>query len=389
MSQLAEKAYLTHSGLQHCILFYLLFILYLNWHTKGLPNALRLAAGNCVRIGNKSGCAAADGVSASGDGALRTGAARRGIARIRLRHTPLTLAHIAVLAVRITDAFRLAPGDGVRIRDESGLTSADGVTAPSHRAFRAGTARRRIAGVRLRHTPLAQADVTAAMEALGITHTLWPAASDGVRLRHEPGLALTDGVTSPVYGTPGPRTAGVRRTRIRLLLTLVTSADKAHPTIRIHAALRLAPGNRVRIRGVAGDAAALGIAVTVQRTGRPGAARRGTAGVSPWTRRHAHRQVVRATRPAQPVLQDDRRAGVLVRRTAAVHRARHGDVAGHACADRVALIVDGALGVLATGRRGAGRPRVLELAVVAGRPHGAAVRLPGHRDEVLGRCGGQ
>jgi hypothetical protein len=89
-----------------------------------------------------------------------------------------------VLAVRITDAFRLAPGDGVRIRDESGLTAADGVTAAGHRALRTGSARGGIAGVRLRHTPLAQADVAAAMEALGITHTLRPAAGDGVGLRH-------------------------------------------------------------------------------------------------------------------------------------------------------------------------------------------------------------
>ncbi len=201
---------------------------------------------------------------------------------------------------------------------------------------------------------------------------------------------MTDGVARSVHGTAGARTAGVRRTGVRLLLTLVAPADKAHATVRIHAALRLAPGNRVRIRGVARDAAALGIAVAVQRTGSPGAARRRTAGVGPWARRRAHRQVVRPPRPAQPVLQDDRRAGVLVRRTAAVHRARHRDVAGHACADRVALIVDGALGVLAARRGGAGRPRVLELAVVAGRPHGASVRLPGHRDEVLGRgAGGQ
>jgi hypothetical protein len=295
-----------------------------------------------------------------------------------------------VLAVRIPDALRLASGDGVRIRYESRLTAADGVTAAGHRALRTGTAWRGIARIRLRHTPLAQAHVAAAMEALGITHTLRPTPGDGVGFRHESRLALTDGVAGSVHGTPGARTARVRRTRVRLLLTLVAPADKAHATIRIHAALRLAPGNRVRIRGVAGDAAALGISVAVQRTGRPGAARRRTAGVGPWTSRRAHRQVVRPARPAQPVLQDDRRAGVFVRRTAAVHRARHGDVAGHACADRVALIVDGALGVLAAGRRGAGRPRVLELAVVAGRPHGASVRLPGHRDEVLGRgAGGQ
>ncbi len=371
----------------HCSTWYLF---YASTSTKSLPNALRLAAGNSVRIGNKSGWAAADSVSASGDGALRAGAARRGIARIRLRHTPLALAHITVLAVRITDALRLASGDGVRIRDESGLTAADGVTAAGHRALRTGTAWRGIARIRLWHTPLAQAHVTAAMEALGITHTLWPTPGDGVGLRHETWLTLTDGVAGSVHGTAGARTAGVRRTGVRLLLTLVAPADKAHPAVRIHAALRLTTGNRVRIRGVAGDAAALGIAVAVQRTGRPGAARRGTAGVSPRASRRAHRQVIRATRPAQPVLQDDRRAGVLVRRTAAVHRARHRYVAGHACADRVALIVDGALGVLAAGRRGAGRPRVLELAVVAGRPHSAAVRLPGHRDEVLGRgAGGQ
>jgi hypothetical protein len=43
MPQMAQKAYLTHSGLQHCLLFYLLFF-YASTSTKSLPNALRLAA---------------------------------------------------------------------------------------------------------------------------------------------------------------------------------------------------------------------------------------------------------------------------------------------------------------------------------------------------------
>jgi hypothetical protein len=77
--------------------------------------------------------------------------------------------------------------------------------------------------------------------------------------------------------------------------------------------------------------------------------------------------------------------GVLVGWTAAIHGAGHGDVAGDAGADGVALVIHRALRVFSAGRRRAGGPGVLKLAVVAGRPHRPPVRLPGYRDKVLRR----
>ena len=63
---------------------------------------------------------------------------------------------------------------------------------------------------------------------------------------------------------------------------------------------------------------------------------------------------------AQPVLQDDRGHLVLAGRAAAVHRAGHRDEAGHAAAYRVALVVDGALRVLAARRGVAGAAGILK-----------------------------
>jgi hypothetical protein len=45
MPQLAQKTYLTHSGLQHCLLFY--FILF---YASSYPNALQLAALHTVLL---------------------------------------------------------------------------------------------------------------------------------------------------------------------------------------------------------------------------------------------------------------------------------------------------------------------------------------------------
>ena len=72
-----------------------------------VPDTLGLAAGDSIRVGDKSGFASTDGISGSGDGALSSRSARRRIAWVRFLHTPLALADETKLAVRVADTLGL------------------------------------------------------------------------------------------------------------------------------------------------------------------------------------------------------------------------------------------------------------------------------------------
>ena len=60
--------------------------------------------------------------------ALGVGSAWRGLAGVWSGHAPLALTHIALLTVRVPGALRPTAGDRVRLGDQPGLTSANGVT---------------------------------------------------------------------------------------------------------------------------------------------------------------------------------------------------------------------------------------------------------------------
>ena len=64
------------------------------------------------------------------DSADSSGAAGTGNTGVRLLHTSLALTDVAAATVRIHQALRFTPGDGVGIGDEPGLTSTDGITGP-------------------------------------------------------------------------------------------------------------------------------------------------------------------------------------------------------------------------------------------------------------------
>ena len=185
-----------------------------------------------------------------------------------------------MLAVRVAGALRLTPRDGIRIGDKAGLTATNGIAAAGDRALGARAAGRRVTGIRPWDTALALTDVIAALEAVRIAYTLRATAGDGVRLGNEAGLTLTDGIAGPVHRAPRARTAGVRVTGVGLLLALVSPAHKAHTTVGIHAAFRLAGGDGIRIGRMAADAATLGIPVPVQRAGCARTAGCWTAGVA-------------------------------------------------------------------------------------------------------------
>ena len=117
---------------------------------------------------------------------------RRRATRVWLLDTSLALANVSLLTVRVNDTFRFTSGDGVRVGDQAGLTSTDGVACPGHRALSPRATGRWVTRVGLDDTPLALANVC--LLAVGVYNALRAAASDGVRLGDEARLTGANGI---------------------------------------------------------------------------------------------------------------------------------------------------------------------------------------------------
>jgi len=142
--------------------------------------------------------------------------------------------------------------------DVVGKASADRVAIWSHRALCVRPARTWVAWVRLDHTPLALTDVTGL--AIGIPNTFRSAASDGVRLGNETGLAATDGVSSKVDRADSSRAAGAWNTGVRLFHALLVLANVTALAVRVSHTFRFAARNSVRVGDQTWFASADGIA---------------------------------------------------------------------------------------------------------------------------------
>lgn len=81
------------------------------------------------------------------DSADSSGAAGTGNTGVRLLHTSLALTNVAAATVRIHQALRSTPRDGVGVGDQAGLTSADGVTRPGESTVCSRTTGRGVAGL--------------------------------------------------------------------------------------------------------------------------------------------------------------------------------------------------------------------------------------------------
>ena len=161
--------------------------------TVRVNDTLRLTPGDSIGVGDEARLTSADGVTRPRYRALRPGATGRGVTRIGLHNTSLVLTDVSLLTVRVSHTLRLTPGDSVGVGDETRLTSADGVTIPSHRALGSRSAGIWITGVGLDDTSLALADV--ALLTVWVYDALWAAAGDGVGLGDEAGLTGADRVT--------------------------------------------------------------------------------------------------------------------------------------------------------------------------------------------------
>ena len=117
---------------------------------------------------------------------------RRRVTRVWLLDTSLALANVSLLTVRVKDTFRFTSGDGVRVGDQAGLTSTDGVACPGHRALSPRATGRWVTRVGLDDTPLALTNVS--LLAIRVYDALRAAASDGVRRGDEARLTGANGI---------------------------------------------------------------------------------------------------------------------------------------------------------------------------------------------------
>lgn len=171
-----------------------------------VSGALWATPSDGVRLGDQTRLTATDGVSSKINSTHSSWTTWRWITGVWLLHTPLSLAHISLLAVRVNDTLWAAASDGVRLRDQSRLTGADGVAmlvdiAPGARSTRIGLAR-----VRLGHTPQISADHS--HPAVRVNLTLWLAAGDGVWVGGEARDTSTLRVAVSVDSTQGARSTG-------------------------------------------------------------------------------------------------------------------------------------------------------------------------------------
>ena len=81
------------------------------------------------------------------DSADSSGAAGTGNTGVRLLHTSLALTDVAAATVRIHQALRSTPRDGVGVGDETWLTPTDGVARPGESTLGSGTTGGGVAGL--------------------------------------------------------------------------------------------------------------------------------------------------------------------------------------------------------------------------------------------------
>ena len=169
-------------------------------------------------------------------------------------------AGVGVAGVRLL----LAAGDGVGGRDVALDTLTHGVAGTVGAALSVGTTGTGVAGV-----------------GWGSDDPQDGAPGDGVGLGGVAGQAGADWVALPVLSALSVGAAGTGRAGVGPGGAPVVVTDIAGATVRVHLALSLTPGDCVRHRYEASQAAADGIALPVLHTHRVGATRGGIARVRP------------------------------------------------------------------------------------------------------------
>lgn len=188
-----------------------------------IPFTFMGTASDGVRLGNVGWQASADRVATSCHSALSIRTTGTWITRIRLYNTPLVLAYVTRLTVRINSALGTASSDCVRFRDQPRLTTTKWVTLEIDSADGSLAARRRVAWVRLLHTLLIFTNVS--RRTVWIPDTLRSTSGDCVRIGDESWFTPADCVAIAGNRTHCSRTTWSRGAWIGLFDTSLIFAD--------------------------------------------------------------------------------------------------------------------------------------------------------------------
>lgn len=189
--------------------------------------------------------------------ALGVRSTRRWITGIRLDHTLVVPADVARAAVRVSDTFPVAAGDGVRGGDVASLALTDwipiGVGTVGVWSTWAW-----IAWIRPNNAFLIPADKT--LLAIGVSDTLRPTACDCIGFWDQTRFTAANWVASKVNCAHGARPTWRWIARIRFFYTLLVLADVASLTIRVNDTFRFAARDCIRVWDESGLATTNGIA---------------------------------------------------------------------------------------------------------------------------------
>ena len=223
-----------------------------------VSDALRPAASDCVWFGDETRFAPTNRVASKIGCADCSRSARTGHTGVGFDNTALAPADIALLTVRVSHTLRLAPGDGVRVRNEASLATTDCVSCPVHHTLGAWTAGAWNTRIGFLDTALVSADL--ASKAVGISDAFRTTAGDCVRLGHQSGLASANSVARPCCHTPCTRATRAWAARIWSLCAALFEADKTAAAFEVCNTLGSATRDCVRLWNQASLALTDGIA---------------------------------------------------------------------------------------------------------------------------------
>ena len=208
-------------------------------------DALRPTASDCVWFGNETGFAPTNRIASKIGCADCSRSARTGHTGVGFDNTALAPADIALLTVRVSHALRLAPSDGVRVRNEASLATTDCVSCPVHHALGAWTAGAWNTRIGFLDAALVSADL--ASKAVRISNAFRTTASYRVRLGHQSGLTSANGVARSCCHTPCTRATRAWAARIGSLCAALFEADKTTAAFEVCNTLWSATRDRVRL----------------------------------------------------------------------------------------------------------------------------------------------
>ena len=233
--------------------------------TVRVNDTLRFTSRDGIRVGYQTRLTSADGITWPGYWTVCSRSTWGGVTGVRFLNTSLVLTNVSPLTIWISHTLRFTSRDGVRVWDQSRLTSTDGIASSCHWALSSRSTRVGITGVRFDNTSSSLTNVS--LLAVRVNDTFWSTTCDGVRFWDQTRFTGTDGIACWVHIAPSSRSTGIGLAGIRFGSTSVGSADQTHPAVRINDALRFATCDGIRVWSEPRYTSTLWVSISVDCTG--------------------------------------------------------------------------------------------------------------------------